>query len=141
MKGSVLSKTNIKSGHASKKSGGRASGWLDFFLWFLVSVLFMGGIGVTYYYSSLAAPLKLSGWIVLLLLAGGLALKTVKGQMVLDFGKKARVELRKVVWPTRQETMQVTAIVGVIVVVMSLVLWLIDSGLVWLASLATGQRG
>lgn len=137
--GIALNKANIKSNNLSKPNGQVSR--LDFVLWLLVFLLFSVGIGVTYYYRELAAPLKLSVWILLLLLSAALISRTEKGKTIIEFGKKAKVELRKVVWPTRQATIQATAVVGLIVVVMSLILWAIDSGLVWLASLATGQRG
>ncbi|WP_438504165.1 preprotein translocase subunit SecE [Acinetobacter towneri] len=52
--------------------------------------------------------------------------------------KEARVEIRKVVWPTRQETMQTTLIVVAVVLVMALLLWGLDSLLGWLVSLIVG---
>jgi preprotein translocase subunit SecE len=52
--------------------------------------------------------------------------------------KEARVEIRKVVWPTRQETTQTTLIVVAVVLVMALVLWGLDSLLGWLISLIVG---
>ncbi len=52
--------------------------------------------------------------------------------------KGARTEIRKVVWPTRQETVQTTMIVVVFVVLVVLLLWGLDSFLGWLVSLAIG---
>jgi preprotein translocase subunit SecE len=52
--------------------------------------------------------------------------------------KEARVEIRKVVWPTRQETTQTTLIVVAVVLVMSLLLWGVDSLLGWIVSLIVG---
>lgn len=137
--GIALNKASVKSNNFSKPNN-QASRF-DFVLWFLVLLLFAAGMGVTYYYRELASPLKVLVWVFVLLLSAGLISRTAKGKTIIEFAKKARVELRKVVWPTRQATIQATAIVGLIVVVMSLILWVIDSSLVWLASLATGQRG
>ena len=52
--------------------------------------------------------------------------------------KDSRTEIRKVVWPTRQETVQTTFIVVVFVLLVALVLWALDSFFAWLASLAIG---
>jgi preprotein translocase subunit SecE len=139
--GKTLSKTKARHLKKTEKQAKASAAKLDIFLWFLVLLLIFFGLGTTYYYSALARPLKISFWIVLLIVVGGIAVKTAKGAAIFDFAKKAKTELRKVAWPTRQETLQATAIVGLIVVVMSLMLWLIDSGLVYIAGLATGQRG
>jgi len=52
---------------------------------------------------------------------------TLQGKSFIDLLQQAQIELRKVVWPTRQETTQTTMIVLVVVVVMSLLLWGMDS--------------
>lgn len=52
---------------------------------------------------------------------------TFQGKSFIDLLQQARVELRKVIWPTRQETSQTTLIVLVVVVIMSLLLWGMDS--------------
>lgn len=64
--------------------------------------------------------------IVVSILAFFVAGSTVKGRRALEFVKSARSEMRKIVWPTRQETTQTTLVVAVFVVVMSLVLWGFD---------------
>ena len=52
---------------------------------------------------------------------------TLQGKSFIDLLQQAQIELRKVVWPTRQETSQTTMIVLVVVVIMSLLLWGMDS--------------
>ena len=49
-----------------------------------------------------------------------------------DLAKEARVEIRKVVWPSREETTQTTLIVVAVVIFVALILWGLDSGLSWL---------
>jgi len=61
------------------------------------------------------------------------------GQRLVSFSRESRVELRKVVWPTRQETMQITLIVLVLVFLIGLFLWLVDSLLFWGVQIITGQ--
>ena len=53
----------------------------------------------------------------------------------------SRVELRRVVWPTRKETMQATLMIAVVVLVLALALWGLDAVLLWSVKLLTGQRG
>jgi preprotein translocase subunit SecE len=60
-----------------------------------------------------------------------IALQTQRGRAVWNLAKEARVEVRKVVWPTRQETTQTTLIVVVVVFLVGLLLWGLDSGLSW----------
>jgi preprotein translocase subunit SecE len=52
--------------------------------------------------------------------------------------KEAQVEVRRVVWPTRQEVNQTTLVVVAVVLVMAVILWGLDSLLGWLASLIIG---
>lgn len=63
---------------------------------------------------------------------------TAAGKAFFAFAGEARDETRKVVWPTRKETIQTTAIVLVFVFVMALFLWVVDSILLWLVGLALG---
>jgi preprotein translocase subunit SecE len=56
-------------------------------------------------------------------------------QFILD----SRVELRKVVWPSRQETMQTTAVVFGFIVIAGMFFWLLDLLLAWVTRLLTGQ--
>ena len=72
--------------------------------------------------------------VVLALVAGFVALQTSKGKAFWSLLKEARIEIRKVVWPTRQETAQTTMIVVAVVLVMALILWGLDSLLGWIVS-------
>jgi preprotein translocase subunit SecE len=53
-------------------------------------------------------------------------LQTDKGRQVSGFVRDAQIEVRKVVWPTRQETTQVTFIVIIVVIVFAILLWVLD---------------
>jgi preprotein translocase subunit SecE len=108
------------------------SGNLDTFKWGIVVLLLVAGVGADYYLSEVARALKLAGWIFLIGAIGAIALNTVKGQLLLEFAKEARTELRKVVWPTRQETVQSTMMVIAMVFIMAIILWTVDSLLMWL---------
>ncbi len=80
----------------------------------------------------------------LLLVAGAalfVALQTEQGRRVKSFFAAAHMEVRKVVWPTRQETLQTTLVIFVVVLITSLFLWGVDSILFVLVRLFTGQGG
>ena len=84
----------------------------------------------TYYFHFLG-PIKALvwiGWLVMTLVFGYL---TPQGKQAYLFAKDAKSELDKVVWPTRQETIQTTSIVMVMVTVTGFVLWGVDSGMMW----------
>ncbi len=66
-----------------------------------------------------------------------MAALTKKGKNAIDFARESRMEVRKVVWPTRQETIQTTLIVLAVCIVMALALWGVDGIMVRLVSLIT----
>jgi len=113
----------------------------DWLKWLIVFSLLAIGIVVNYYYSAQPWPLRLLGWLFLTIAVLLIAAQTQRGKQAIDFAREARMELRKVYWPTRQETMQTTFIVAAMVVVLALVLWGIDGVLMWLISWLMGQRG
>jgi len=76
--------------------------------------------------------------LALAVVAGLIALQTAKGKAFFQLFKEAKNEIRRVVWPTRQETLQTTAIVVVAVLLVGLALWGLDSLLGWLVSGAIG---
>lgn len=113
---------------------------LDWLKWLVVFVLLLAGLVGNHYYSQVSAPLRIGGWLILLAVAAFCAIKTQKGRWFITFFQESRAELRKVVWPTREETMQTTLVVAVMVVILAMMLWGIDGILVWLIGWLTGQR-
>ena len=85
-------------------------------------------------------PLRALAVVILIAAAGGVALLTTKGKATVAFAREARTEVRKVIWPTRQETLHTTLIVAAVTAVMSLILWGLDGILVRLVSFITGLR-
>jgi preprotein translocase subunit SecE len=79
--------------------------------------------------------------LVALGLAAFVALQSVQGQSIWRFIQGARVELRKVVWPTREETIQTTIAVFVFASIMGVFFWLLDLFLLFVTSRITGQGG
>ncbi len=109
--------------------------------WILVLVLLVVGFVGNAYFSQTPWAIRAAVAIVWLLILVAIALWTSQGQKAWKFIKAARVELRKVVWPTRQETTQTTLVVIAMVVVTAVFLWGIDTLFFWAVSLITGQRG
>jgi preprotein translocase subunit SecE len=73
--------------------------------------------------------------------AAAIALTSEPGRQLWRFAVDARMEVRKVVWPTRQETVQTTLIVIVMVLILGILLWLFDMVLMSILRLLTGQGG
>ena len=106
--------------------------------WAVVFGLVAVGVVGNSYFDDQSLLYRVLGLVVLAALAGMLALQTAKGAAFWTLVKGSRTEIRKVVWPTRQETVQTTMIVVAFVIVVALVLWGLDSFLGWLVSLAIG---
>jgi preprotein translocase subunit SecE len=114
------------------------SGKFDLVKWILVAVLIAGGIGEFYYFSEYLLFLRVAGLLALFGAAVFVASKTQKGHLTVGFIKETHLEVRKVVWPTRQETVQMTSIVLLMVLLVALIIWFLDSILMWLVRLLTG---
>ena len=106
----------------------------DAVLWLLSLLLIAAAIGGNYYYtqyimideSSMARLGRVAAVIVTIVVGLALLLLTSKGKKLLEFGRNSYTELRKVIWPTRNEAMQTTFIVFVTVCIVSLFLYLCD---------------
>ena len=113
----------------------------DIVLWGLIAILLVGGIAANYIYYSQSLTIRLVAWLLLACVLGALTYYTTQGYRIWVFFQEARAELRKVVWPTRKEVLQTTLLVIAMVVLVALLLWAIDSMLLWVIGLLTGQRG
>ena len=110
----------------------------DLLKWLVVAALVIVGVVGNQYFSAEPILYRVLALLVIAALAGVIALQTSKGQAFWVLAKEARVEIRKVVWPNRQETTQTTLIVVAVVLIMALLLWGLDSLLGWLVSLIVG---
>lgn len=104
---------------------------LDPLKWLVVFVLIAVGVVGNTYYSAESLLYRVLAVTVLAIVAAVIALQTAKGKRFAQLLKEARVEIRKVVWPTRQELMQTTLIVIVFVLIVGLLLWGMDSLISW----------
>jgi len=104
------------------------------------AILIAGGMTSFYYFAGdVPAVVRLLGLLAAIGVALALAYRTALGQTVWSFILGSRTELRKVVWPTKQESLQVTLMIAVVVLIMALLLWGLDSSLLWLVKRLTGQ--
>ena len=87
------------------------------------------GIYANSYFAAESLLLRVIGLLLGAGVAGWLAGGTKRGRAFIDLCLEARIEIRKVVWPTRQETVQTTLVVLVVIVIVALILWLLDWGL------------
>ncbi|MDP3010848.1 MAG: preprotein translocase subunit SecE [Methylococcales bacterium] len=107
------------------------------------SVVFVVAAVAAFYYFSEAIPLvyRVVGLLIVVLAVVGLMLTTDTGKSVWLFILEAKQEVRKVIWPTREETMRTTLLVFAMVTIVGLILWFLDMFLFWGVRLLTGQGG
>jgi len=113
---------------------------LDTLKWGVIFLLLAAAVAGNYVYGEQSVLIRAVAVVVMVGVAGLIALQTEKGRNAAIFAKEARTEVRKVVWPTRQEAVQTTGIVLVVTLIMSLLLWGLDSVLFWLVGLVTGMQ-
>ena len=106
--------------------------------WVVVAALVAVGVVGNSYFADQSLLYRVLGIIAIGAVAGLIALQTAKGAAFWALVKGSRTEIRKVVWPTRQETVQTTLIVLGFVILVALFLWGLDSLLGWLVSLVIG---
>lgn len=124
-----------------RKDAGADSKGLNLFKWLLVAMLIAVMGFANSYYSQVDGPLRAAAAIIVVIIALLIASWTCQGRKAVGFCKQARVELRKVTWPTKPETLQTTLMVVCMVLVTALVLWGLDGLLVNLVGWLVGQRG
>ncbi len=102
-------------------------------------LLVVAGVGGYYYFAESPMIVRVA------LVLGGLGLGflafwlSMPGKVFVAYAEESAAETKKVVWPTRKETLQTTGIVFVFVVVMALFLWVVDASLLWIVKKLIGQ--
>ncbi len=115
------------------------SGVLDIIKLLIAAAALVGGLYAYYYYIEVSLPLR-----VLMVLGGtaagiGIALTSTQGRRLWAFIQGSRIEIRKVVWPTKQETTQTAIAVFIFTLIMALFFWALDSFLLWLTRTLVGS--
>ena len=111
---------------------------LDMFKWVVVFALLAGLVTANTMYGEISVLYRAIAIVVVVGIAGFIAAITEKGSTFLSFAKESRTEVRKVVWPTRQEANQTTLIVLAATLIMALILWGLDGIIVRVVGFITG---
>ena len=104
-------------------------------------VVLLAGIVAFYWYDELALPFRIAMVLAGLVAAAGLMWFSWYGREFWQFAQAARIELRKVVWPEREETIKTTYVVFIFAILMGLFFWGLDWLLTFLTRLLSGQSG
>lgn len=104
----------------------------------IAALILAAGFYGFYHFADQPQLYRVLGVLLFVIIAAGIALTTTKGRNLTSFMQAARVETRKMVWPTRTETLQTTAVVLVMVLLVGVFLWLLDMLLAWIMQMIIG---
>ena len=104
-------------------------------------VLVIASIVAFYYYAEFPLLYRVIGLLLVAAIVLLLMFTTQLGRDIWGFFLESKQEVRKVVWPTREETTRTTMLVFAMVFTVGLILWLLDMFLFWGVRLLTGQGG
>lgn len=116
-------------------------GTMNTLKWAIVIALIGMGVAANYHFSDQSILLRVIGWLFIAILASVVALQTESGKKFWGFALDSQIELRKVVWPTRKETVQTTIMVLAVVAVVALILWVVDILAIKFVAWITGYYG
>jgi preprotein translocase subunit SecE len=102
---------------------------LDMLKWAIVVAIIAAAVYGNSYFAAESLLIRTVGLLLVAGVAGWVASLTVKGSAFVNLCLEARIEIRKVVWPTRQETTQTTIVVLIVIFIVAIILWLLDWGL------------
>jgi preprotein translocase subunit SecE len=111
---------------------------LEALKWFVAAALVFGGIFAYYHFDQYPTPYRVLALLPVMGMALFFIALTAQGGAFLALLREAVVETRRVVWPTRQETVQTTLVVVAFVFAMALILWGLDAAFGKLISLIIG---
>jgi preprotein translocase subunit SecE len=114
---------------------------VDTVLLLLSVAILLGSIFAYYYFVNESLLLRSLGVLAAFGVSVWVAMQSAQGRTLWAFIQGSRVELRKVVWPTREETVQTGLIVLVFTAIMGAFFWLLDTFLLWFTRFITGQGG
>lgn len=103
-------------------------------------VVLFGAIGGYYYFDDQPVVIRVVGLLAAVAASVFVFTRSPRGAVIWDYVRGSRTEVRKMVWPTRQETLQTTLIIAVFVLIFAVFLWLLDMALVEIVQLLTGSE-
>ena len=121
----------------SEKIAGE-DGKLDLLKWAVVAAIVAGAIYANSYFATESLLVRTLGLLVTAGVAGWIGAQTIRGRAFVNLCLDARVEIRKVVWPTRLETTQTFLVVFISIIVLCLIFWGLESLLTFLTKLVLG---
>ena len=107
--------------------------------WLVAVILILAGVGGNWYFQSESLLVRVTALLAIAGVAVLIVWNSRKGREIVSLLRESRSEVRRVVWPTNQETNQTTLIVLIIVLIFSLILWGLDSLLGWIISSIIGK--
>ena len=111
---------------------------LDIVKWVIVIGLLAGAVIANNIFEQESVLIRAVGVVAAVVVAGLFAATTTKGKTFIGFAKESNKEVRKVIWPSRQEATQTTLIIFVATAIIAILLYFLDMGLRWLVGLVTG---
>ena len=105
----------------------------------VAALIAAGGLWGFYAIASQPLVVRLGAIIGAFAVAAGVMWFTQTGRDFVVFSRESWEEAKRVVWPSRKETLQTTGVVFVFVFVMALFLWAVDTGLLWITQKLLGQ--
>ncbi|MDD2737860.1 MAG: preprotein translocase subunit SecE [Methylomonas lenta] len=101
--------------------------------------LIIVGVIAFYHFADILFIYRVLGLVAVVSLSVGVCFTTAKGQLLWQFMVESKHEMKRVVWPTRDETVRTTLLVFAMVFIVGLILWLLDMFLFWAVQLLMSQ--
>jgi len=117
-----------------------SSPMIDKVKWIVVFAMLAATVVGNNLYSEMSVLVRAGVFVAIVAVCLFLASQTTKGRTFLSFARESRTEVRKVIWPTRQEATHTTMIIGAVTAIMAVLLWLLDMGLMALVGFVTDLR-
>ena len=124
---------------ATTKDTETSAGQLDSVLLVLAALVVVASLGAYYYFDGVPVVVRALGILAGLGIGAALGYRTAPGQSLWQFIQGSRVEIRKVIWPSRDETVKGTLAVFAFVVAMGVFFWVLDLVLLLVTRSITGQ--
>ncbi len=104
-------------------------------------LVLLGGIVAYYYFAEASILWRVLGLVASLAVGLLIAFQSAQGRQIWDFIQGSQVEIRKVIWPTQQETLNTTLIVLASAIALAVFFFVVDLALLKITQILTGQGG